>query len=298
MNSNNDDVSWTSITAENQSENQQVTAQLPPLPETKKKGRQPNSLKRQNTVSVLAATPTPTPTILKESWLPDPITNPESYIPTSHLIDAFEQQQQKSPKSPRSKSPLRKSVTIDDDNNNNTPDDEGRLTLIALYNEYFSNPRKMGKHSKQKRTWTNKNTCAEIKCEIDAMDNEVSGFNPGLRLAESWALAMQFIAEPALKQIGYNTTNLGNVCHAMIRDPKSHEAFGRLLVKYPSLRRFVELGNFPEIDVLLLMIGTVKMTHDKNTQGSFIPGDPVRDRQIQELLDQFERGVPINNKPK
>jgi len=287
-------LDWSAITDDNTPETPTESISLPPLPETKKRGRTP--LKKQATVPVQRpVSPAPTP-ILQASWLPDVLQAPETYMPTSHLMDAFDvvgpDRPTTSPSS-RAKSPkIRKSVNIEEEHHPNyTLPDEGRNVLISLYNDYFVNPLKKDKHTRQRRIWTPKNTCAEIKAEIDAMDMEVNGFNPGKKLADTWAGLMTVCGEPGLVRLGYNTTNLGKVCQLMAKDPLVQEKFNRLLVKYPILRKWVEMGNWPEIELFMMMAGVVKMVHDKNVSGHYYTVDPHVDTRIDEELAKFQQDI-------
>lgn len=278
------DVSWDSVTSTNDSEFGEGKDQPPTVPPPKPRGRPRKTSSKPNTPAVSrSSSPERETSLLAEDFLQQD-KDLAAKLSTKTIIDNLDPGPFLRKPSGHAK---KKSVTVDYETT--TSNESGRQTLLSIYNSYFTDEHKKHKHNRPRRSFTSKNTCDDIKAEIDLVDMEVSNFKPGEKLAQTWAMFMGLVVEPGIGPImGFKTAGLGKLCDVMVENPETQKHFEKLLIKYPMLRSWMEAGNWPELQIFLMMAGALKMVDDKNRGLGAPPPVPQNlSPEMREKLNQF-----------
>lgn len=266
-----DKVSWDNVVGDNV--NSDTLEGLAASRPTKGKGRPSSAKNNKSTPIPPPQQPPTTPApILKENFIEVTNSRREEKMNTVDLVNSISAPPTPPPLPTRSatRSKAKSSYTLPPPPPppQSQKTEEGRNTLIGIYETYFIDPEKAKKHTRKRIEWTPKHSCAEIAAEIDALSKEISFHNPGEKLCKAYGLLMKYAGEPLISATtNYKVEGLGDMIASQKNNPQAQEIFNKLLVKYPTLRYWLESGNWPELDLMFMTLTMIKYVDFSNKSG-------------------------------
>ena len=257
-------TSWDLVTAENKDtiaeklEELQTAASATVI--KKKRGRPPKPVTPVETVP-----------------LPQPPSREEQEIPSSVLASMFS----KSPNNSGSSTPRKSALKFSEPVFTAPPENEekelmekiDKEILLELYEGFFREPLSQ-RHSKKKKNFDETTEKSILEKEIKEIQRAVGRGDPARDLGKLWAGTMHGLESMCVYN-GVNVTGLGSLSEKMAVTPEYNDTFRELLIKYPSMRKYIALGGFPELKLAwntMILVQTVYgVNMKKETEAINIP---------------------------
>lgn len=257
---------WSNITAENTDTlSEIVESVLESTPSKDKIARK----KRGRPPKISAATPeTATPTLSGSSTpsAPPPM-RPEEMLSNADLVNMFSCKQEPASKSPRGI--LR--FSADNMPTSDGEQNEEELTetldtevLLKVYESFFQEPL-ASRHNIKKKNFADKPNKKSLESELKKLQRAVGSSDPASDLGKMWAGAMG-VAEGIAVSMNYPLMGLGDVATARSQTPQMLDTFRELLIKYPSMRKWLVLGGFPELRLAIASGNIAREVFEHNVQ--------------------------------
>lgn len=230
---------WSAITAENTDTlSEIVDTVIAEKTATKKKRGRPPKIKPS-----VSADATPAQSGSSTPVGPPPM-RPEEMLATSDLINMFASKREPTPEKPRGILKF-SGDSLPEQNEEDMKDQLDTEVMLKIYESFFQHPLSERHNLKKKNFGENPNK-KSLEAELKKLQRAVGSSDPAADLGKMWAGAMG-VAEGVAVSMNYPLMGLGEVASSKSQTPEMLDTFRELLIKYPSMRRWMIFGGFPEL---------------------------------------------------
>lgn len=254
-----DPTDWSNITSENTDTlSELVEAVIAEKPAKKKRGRPPK---------VAPSSAGPVTPVQSGSTTPvePPPMRPEEMLRTADLVNMFAAKPEPEPTRTRG------ILKFSGDSLPPEPPTEEDMTeqldtevLLKVYESFFQPPL-IDRHNIKKKNFADKPNKKSLESELKKLQRAVGSSDPAADLGKMWAGGMG-VAEGIAISMNYPLMGLGEVATAKSQTPEMLDTFRELLIKYPSMRRWLVLGGFPELRLAIYSGNIAREVLEHNVQ--------------------------------
>lgn len=258
-----DPTDWSNITSENTDALgemvESVIAEHNAKPTKKRRGRPPKI-----TSSISSGPVTPSQSGSSTPVGPPPM-RPEEMIATADLVNMFAAKREPTPEKPRGILKFSgDAIPTPEQEEEDMSEQLDTEVLLKVYESFFQPPL-CDRHNIKKRSFGEKVNKKSLESELKKLQRAVGSTDPASDLGKIWAGGMK-AAEVAALSMGYPLMGLGEVSSDRAQKPEMLDTFRELLIKYPSMRRWLVLGGFPELKLAVYSGNIAREVFEHNVQ--------------------------------